>query len=455
MKTIRHLKGLIQCAEEWAGRYLPSGIYGRAALILFAPVVLIQLVVSVSFVQRLYEDVTVQMTGNVFGDISLLLDRHSHGQDLRHEAELLGIAVLERSSPSRDAWQLVDVSGRVVAKTLHDLFPNLLAVDLRTNPSRVVLAFETTRGLITLEIPRRRVTAANPHQLLVVIVVLSILLTLLANVILRGQLRPIQILATAARAVGKGETVDFHPAGAKEMRTAGATFLLLRERIDNYVEQRKLMLTGLSHDLRTPLTRLKLGLSMNEDTPENRDLIADLDGMQALIDSFLDFLRIEAAEKLSLVHPSELIDALVHHFSQSGVQKKTNQISSPIPMLTVKKSLLETGIRKLIENALRYGDTVAVSFEMHDDRIRFVVEDDGPGIPAEYRQLAMAPFSRLDKSRNQNDGSGVGLGLPIAKGVATMHGGVLLLSSSSDLGGLRAAIEMPTDQKRNNNNPGK
>ncbi|MFT5343777.1 MAG: two-component system osmolarity sensor histidine kinase EnvZ [Paracoccaceae bacterium] len=424
-------------------RVLPDSLYGRAALILIVPITAVQLVVSVSFVQRVYEDVTEQMTQNIVVEIDLLLDNYQHGDNLIHDANLLRIGTEVGNGPLVDRVSYFDISGATIVKTLRDGFPDLIAVDLMTNPRMVHLSLKAPPGVLQLSFPRRRVTAANRHQLLVLIFFTSVLVTFVAYLFLRNQLRPIRKLAQAAEAFGRGHHREYSPGGSSEVRSAGETFLNMRARIEQHREQRTMMLSGVSHDLRTPLTRLRLALALSDDSDDTRDMLTDLDEMERLIDSFLDFAGSEATEQAEPTNLTTMVQGIVEKATRSGAAVSIGALPTDAPVMVIRKFAIERALDNLVGNALRYGNRAVISLQVLKTKIRFTVEDDGPGIPPELHQEALKPFSRLDPSRNQNKGGGVGLGLPIALDVALSHGGNLFLEESAEFGGLCAVIELP------------
>ena len=424
-------------------RVLPVSLYGRAAFILIVPIFVVQFVVSISFVQRVYEGVTSQMTQNIVVEIDLLVDSYQNDENFTHNAELLRIGSEAGSEPFEDRVSFFDISGKSIIRTLRKQLPQLLAVDLVTNSRWVHLSLDTKPEVLNLSFPRKRVTAAKRHQLLVLIFFTTLLVTFVAYLFLRRQLRPIRKLAEAAEAFGRGHHREYRPGGSSEVRSAGETFLNMRARIEQHREQRTMMLSGVSHDLRTPLTRLRLALSMNADVDDNRDMIADLDEMELLINSFLDFAGSEITEQPEPTDLSNLVLGIVKKTTRSGARVSVGQLPAKPLVMVIRKFAIERALENLVGNALRYGNQAVISLEVFETMIRFSVQDDGPGIPPELHQEALKPFSRLDPSRNQNKGGGVGLGLPIALDIALSHGGMLLLEKSAEFGGLCAVIQLP------------
>jgi two-component system osmolarity sensor histidine kinase EnvZ len=432
---------------RWMKAYMPRSLYGRAALILLLPIITIQLVLSITFIQRLYEDVTEQMTQNVLIEVGYILRQIDEAPDLamaQAEAARLGTSlamsvVLPSDGPEEDSRRFLDLSGRLVIGTLRAGITGIRGIDLVTDDSQVSFLVDTAHGPALLEFPRRRVSASNPHQLLVMMVVVSVVMTIIAYLFLRNQLKPVKRLAAAAEAFGRGQSVPYWPSGATEVRSAGTAFLDMRHRIERQIEQRTLLLSGVSHDLRTPLTRLRLALSMLDQDDEVRAMQRDVTDMERMLDAFLDFTRGGALDDIETVSPREVAEAAVDRAIRGGADAQVHELKGegrmPLRPMAVGRAL-----DNLIGNAVRYGSRAEVSLYLTDRAARFVVEDDGPGIPPERRDEALRPFTRLDAARNQDRGTGVGLGLSIAADVARQHGGTLRLGSSERLGGLKAEL---------------
>ena len=288
---------------------------------------------------------------------------------------------------------------------------------------------------------RYRVTASNPHQLLVLMIFTSFLMTLIAYAFLRNQLRPMTRLAVAAEAFGKGRSVPYRPRGANEVRAAGRAFLDMRARIERQIEQRTLMLSGVSHDLRTPLTRLKLGLAMLDDEAEAAPLLRDVDDMERLLDAFLSFARGDAPEDPEATDPRGLVGQVVENARRAGqdvtlVAAEGQQGGTAM----LRPRAVTRALENLVGNAVRYGSRAEVRLVLTERSVRITVEDDGPGIAPDRRDEALRPFTRLDAARNQDRGGGVGLGLTIAADIARSHGGRLTLGRSEAMGGLKAEL---------------
>ncbi|MBM1557117.1 HAMP domain-containing protein [Sulfitobacter mediterraneus] len=433
----------------WLKRYMPRGIYGRAALILMLPVVFVQLVVTVVFAQRHFEGVTQQMTTAMMRELAMVMQVVEEAEDRRAiparvsaEVGLLDMdvqAVARDAIPDQSKMVWYDYSGRVLDRKLRAELPDYRAVDL-TQDNQVLLYLGSGKGPVRVGFDRRRVSASNPHQLFVYTLFFGVLMTFIASVYLRNQLRPIRRLARAAEAFGRGRHLPYTPAGAVEVRSAGAAFVDMRARIERQIEQRTLMLSGVSHDLRTPLTRMRLELSML-DEDEAAPLLQDVDDMQRMLDEFLNFAKGAGEGAPEAVAPHKMIADLVDDARRAG---RDVTLLPPegdgTGMVMLRAVAMRRAVDNLIANAVRYGARAEVSVMLSDKTLRIRVEDDGPGIPENRRAEATRAFTRLDPARNQDKGGGVGLGLAIATDIARAHGGVLRLGESSRMGGLRADI---------------
>lgn len=432
---------------QWLKRYMPRSLYGRAALILILPVITLQLGISVIFIQRHFERVTEQMTGSIALELQYVIDQVNAAPDLiaaqAVEADIatplaLGIVLPATPDPQAGGRRWYDLSGLVVERALFARLDSLEGVVLRGG-SRVEVWVETVHGVMSLDFARGRVSASNPHQLLVWMVVLGAFMTFISYLYLRNQLRPIKRLAAASTEYGRGRVVPYHPSGALEVRAAGNAFLDMRNRIDRQTQTRTMMLSGVSHDLRTPLTRLRLGLDMLEGE-DVAPLLRDVDDMQHLVDGFLDFARGDGQGESEMVDPIALARQVLENADRAGQPVHAGTLSGDGRNVSLRPMAIRRALENLIANALRYGSNAQLSVVVSPKAVVFCVEDDGPGIPAEQREDAVRPFTRLDPARNQDRGLGVGLGLAIVEDIARAHGGVLRLGDSGDLGGLKAEI---------------
>lgn len=441
----------------WLKHLMPRGLYGRAVLILLLPVFTLVLVVTVMFLQRHFDDVTRQMTRNVAGEVAFVRHSLEQGPDraaaletARWVAGNLGIGMEIPGGPVSDSRVFYDISGRIVMEELRAQLPGLRAVEL-ADLKQVRIGLDGPLGPYALTFSRGRVSASNPHQLLVLLGFTAALMTVIAGLFLRNQLRPIRRLAQAAEDYGRGRVTPYRPGGAIEIRSAGTAFLDMRNRLERLAEQRGMMLSGISHDLRTPLTRLQLSLSMlspdiEPDAEEIAAMRRDLDEMSRMINAFLAFARDAAqdaagAEEVALL---PFIQRIIDDAARAGQQIELVAPGlGPEDAATFRPDMLRRAVENLIGNAARYAGHTRIELAASPRAVRIIVEDDGPGIPEDRYEDALRPFSRLDPGRSRNRGEGAGLGLALAADTARMLGGQLRLGRSADLGGLRAEIAFP------------
>ncbi|WP_246002177.1 ATP-binding protein [Pacificibacter maritimus] len=431
---------------------MPRGLYGRAILILLVPIVVLQVVVLTAFSQRYFSDVTDQLMRGVRAEVSLYLDAIDHAPQAQVPMVIDALDVRlgfqstldqgQAQVKNRRAWY--DFSGVLITRILSDAFEGLEGVDLLTDMRAVSFSMQTDAGRLSVTVPRTRTSASNPHQLILMTLVTGVFMAFIAAIFLRNQLRPIRRLARAAEAFGRGRNEPYKLAGASEVRAAGAAFVNMRARIERHIEQRTLILSGVSHDLRTPLTRMKLSLSMMDADPaladDIKDLQNDLSEMERLLDEFLAFTRADALDELQKVDPVDVAHSAVERGLRAGGDVTFCAFDGPRISLSARPDALGRALDNLISNALRYGMAARVSVHVYERSVVFCVEDDGPGIAPEDREKALQPFERLDVARNQNRGSGVGLGLAITTDIARKHGGSLRLGVSEALGGLKCEL---------------
>lgn len=434
-------------------KVLPRSLFGRALTILLVPIVALQLLVGLVFFQRHYQRVTEQMTRNVAYELAYAVNEIDTSPDPAQTA----LVVTQLARPL-ELWltvdpgetlvpgvkrDFIDFTGGKVAETFEASLRRPLAIDL-SDPHSAVIRMQTRAGVMEASVPRDRLSVSNPHQLLVLMIVAAFLLTAVAVVFLRNQVRPIRALAEAAEAFGKGRSVPFRPSGAEEVRRAGAAFLSMRSRLERQIEQRTQMLSGVSHDLRTPLTRMKLTLALMDDTEEARDLLQDTDQMERMLGEFLAFARGDGLEETVPTDPFDLAESVADDARRTGTTVEiTTSGQATEALVPLRAGAVGRALTNLVGNAARHAQRVHLAVRLTDKWLTYVVEDDGPGIPEHERARALQPFTRLDAARPQAEGGHVGLGLSIAMDVARSHGGSLELGESAELGGLRATFRVP------------
>lgn len=431
-------------------RRLPTSLWGRALLIIVLPVALMQVAVTWAFFEAHWETVTARLSEGLAGDIAWAVESYQDDPtqetmaDLSDRAERsmeLSIALREGARlPTRPRPAFFAALDRSMERALADRLDEPFWFDTTRYPAYVEVQVAVEGGVMRIFAPRERAFATRGHIFVLWLGGATILLTAVAILFVRNQVRAIERLADAAEAFGKGETPAFKPHGAREVRRAARAFLDMRERIQRHIDQRTALLASVSHDLRTPLTRLKLELAMAEPTAQTRAMAADLAEMEHMIDEYLAFARGQAGEAPEAVDLLALCETAAADARRQGAEA-TVRVR---PGLTVqaRPTGLKRALANLVDNAAAHGKTVRISARALPSRsIEIAVEDDGPGIPPERYEEAFSPFSRLDESRNQNR-KGVGLGLAIVRDVARGHGGDVVLGRS-ELGGLRAAIRLP------------
>ncbi len=433
-------------------RVLPRGLFGRSLIIIVTPIVLLQGIMTYVFFERDLRETTRRMAVDVAADVAFLIAledgsksplrehlRATAQKQLRYRVTFLpGARVTPRAlkKPSTIDEVLEEVITQQIGERRHHRLGNV--------GSDLLLDVEVRDGALRLQIPRERVTVSKPDIFILWMVGSSLLLTSIATVFLRNQVRPIERLARAAEAFGVGRSVpDFKAYGAIEVRRAARAFIEMRERIERHVQQRTEMLAGVSHDLKTPLTRIKLQLAMMEDSEDTDALRTDIYEMEHMLDEYLDFARGEGGESPVASNLGHLLRQAADAAASArpgGADRVTVDAFEDI-VVAVKRNALKRCIINLIDNALKHGKLVHAHLDRADGFAGLNIDDDGPGIPEARREEAFRAFHRLDEGRNLQTG-GVGLGLAIARGIARAHGGDLVLSDSP-MGGLRATIRLP------------
>lgn len=449
------MRALIKPLRRQLKRYLPKSLFGRALLIVLVPILILQGVAAGLFVQRHYDRITGQMASAVAHELNYTINRIEEAESteaaraaLAEAADQLNMEMgLDEGATveTRLLRNFYDVTGGIIHETFKAEVRRPMALDLVSFRKYADARIVTTRGALRVLVPRGRLNPSNPHQLLIWTTLTAVLVALAAAFFLRNQLRPIGELARAAAAFGRGQTVPFRPSGAVEVRSAGSAFVNMRARIERQIEQRTRMLSGVSHDLRTPLTRMKLALAVAEDTPEMREIARDVDEMEHMLAAFLDFARGEGGEPSEPVDPVALAEEIVDDARRRGVELALyTQLETPDDRLVeIRRGAIKRCLTNLVENAALWGASVSLATRLTRHFLEFEIEDDGPGIPEDKRETVLKPFTRLDEARGQNIASGVGLGLSIAQDIARSHGGALTLDDSPRLGGLRATISLP------------
>lgn len=434
----------------WFKAWLPKGLYARALLIIIAPMVILQSVVAFVFMERHWNLVTRNLSAAVVGDIAALVEISRLYPQEPDNVRLKKIAQ-ERLGLTLDFLPISEMPPPG-PKPFFSLLDQALSVELRKQIGRpfwidtvgrsnlVEIRIQLDRSVLRVFARRSAAYASNSEIFLLWMVGTSLVLLAVAIGFLRNQIRPILRLADAAESFGKGREVpDFRPRGAREVRRAAQAFVEMKTRIERSIEQRTAMLAGVSHDLRTILTRFKLELALLGDSPEVEAMKKDVDEMGRMLEAYLAFARGDTGEQAAPTDMSEFLDELKADAERNG--HRTNVTFHGYPIVTVKPAAFKRCLGNLVSNAARYADTIEITGHRDHRYLTVTVDDDGPGIPANMREEVFKPFLRLDDARNQDEG-GTGLGLAIARDIARSHGGDISLGDSP-LGGLRAKVRVP------------
>ncbi len=429
----------------------PKGLFGRSLLIIALPVALMQIIVLWMFFDSQWETVTRRLSEGVAGDVAMIVaqaEAKADNDDFAKLAQLaqekMGLSVVLQSQgslPTNLRASVFSVLDRTLREALEAKLQNPFWFDTTRYPAYVDIRVQSDAGVLRFIAPRDKVFSTTGHIFVFWLLVATFLQTTIAIIFIRNQVRPIQRLAIAAEHFGKGqENTGYSPSGAREVRQAGAAFLQMKDRIERFVNQRTEMLAGVSHDLRTPLTRLKLQLAMLEQDGDIKNAQQDLRDMERMLDGYLSFARSGSQEDSVTVDMNDLVQTCVDKAKRGGADIEIMQDGGMA--VFGRKDALGRCLSNLIDNAVRYGGKVFITTQITDNGVEVMIEDNGPGIEQSRHEAAFMPFNRLDPARNANT-DGVGLGLSIARDIARAHGGDIILGRSS-YGGLSVCLTIPS-----------
>lgn len=438
-------------------RMLPRTLLARSLLILVIPILLIQVISAFVFFDRHWSKMTSRLAYAVAGEVAVIaraIEEEGSPETIRkvtgYVAQNLGLlvsfepnAALDKSGmkPQHQVWE------NYVSRTLyHELRqqinrPTLITADFEEKWVEIYMQLEN--GILTVALPQRRLFSSSGYIFLIWMFSVSFLLLVIAILFMRNQIRPIRRLAVAAEWFGRGrDAANFKLEGAFEVRQAGQAFIDMQRRIKRQIEQRASMLAGVSHDLRTPLTRMKLQLEMMEDHPDAAAMKGDIAEMERMIEGYLDFVRGEGNEQATTVSVDDLLQQIAEQ-----VQKEFKNVMIEVQAESIAMRLrimaMQRAITNLVRNAARYGDHITMkAFVGENERMFISIEDNGPGLDEAEFEEVFKPFYRVDNSRNLDTG-GVGLGLSIAMDIVHAHGGHIWLEKSRESGGLQVNIRLP------------
>ena len=432
---------------------MPKGLYARALIIIIAPIVVLEGVIAFVFMERHWQNVTRRLSETTARDIAALIDIYDGSPATKYDDIIriardrlnLSMQIMPPGDlPEARQKPFFDLLDRALSREISRHVQRPFWIDTVGQSRHVEIRVQHSDSILRFLAVRTQTYASNSHIFLLWMVGSSVILLTVAILFLRNQIRPILRLAEAADDFGKGRAIadDLEPRGAREVRQAAAAFLEMRDRIRQHVDQRTTMLAGVSHDLRTVLTRFKLELAFMGETPEVQSLKSDVDEMQHMLEDYLAFARGDGGEEAKLTNLTELLEE-IHEEAQvygTAIELKFRKRRGDV-ILPLKRQAFKRAITNLVSNAVRYGDQIVIRVATEGQWLRIEVDDNGPGIPASERANVFKPFYRIDRSRNQDDGNS-GLGLAIARDIAKSHGGDITLGESS-MGGLRAIISVP------------
>ena len=423
---------------------LPRSLFGRSLIILVTPLILVQVVLGYIFFDRHTETVLRLLSSTISGDIQLVVEMVEEGQnfprikELAHRNLALDLSLyahghLLKKGLHKSNWLYGFMEEALQERLTRPYF-------LRMSQDNIYLDVEIRQGVLHFETSRKRLFSRTTPMVLIWTTASAILLFIVASLFMRNQIRPLRRLGDAAERFGKGQDAgDYRPEGATEVRKAGFSFNMMRDRIRRQLHERTEILAGVSHDLRTPLARMKLQLAMMPNSADIASLKDDVDQMHKMLEGYLDFARGAGEEIPQNIHLLTCFQALIHQFRNSSLKLKLE--CSPSLRVHVKEQMFKRCITNLLANAQKYATHAWIEAQVKGRFLEITLDDDGPGIPEQERETVFRPFYRLEGSRNSETG-GVGLGLSIARDVIRNHGGQIRLGASPH-GGLRVHIRLP------------
>ena len=431
-------------------RFLPRTLFGRSLLIIVTPLILLQVVAAWIFYDRHWETITRRLAVGVSGEIALVIEHRRKYPQPENERWVFAAAgsnfqmrmTFQKGSILPNAPPLVGsgILDRLLFNALVERVRRPFHMDTGSRGRDVFIRVQLTDGVLDVLVPRERLFSSTTYIFVMWMVGTSMVLFAVATVFMRNQVRPIRRLAAAVDSFGKGREVpDFKPEGAAEVRSAAAAFEVMRERVQRAIGQRTEMLAGVSHDLRTPLTRMKLQLAMLADSKAIQELKYDVSEMEKMVEGYLGFARGENAEPVASTDLKALLDEVVTGARREGAAIDLDSESGIT--VDLRPNAFKRCVNNLVTNAMLHADHVAIRARRAADAIEITIDDDGPGIPEEEREAVFKPFYRLDGSRNPETG-GTGLGLTIARDIMHGHGGDIILNDAPG-GGLRALLKLP------------
>ena len=428
-------------------KFLPKRLFYRALIIVAAPIVLLQLIISVVFFDSIWIKANKGMTKSLVSEVKTLFETYRSG-DTKNVIFLTNLYKKNfdfvinikkgENLPATKSDRRFSPMDRSLRRELKPVFGNNYWFDTVTYLDLVDLRIRTNNEIIQIFFPKSKIAPSSVRVFVLWITLPSFILILIAILFLRNQTRPILKLSKAAERFGRGERVDdLSPSGASEIRKATIEFDKMMKRINKHLNQRSEMLSGISHDLRTPLTRLKLQLAMTDKKDNAKKMAADIDEMEKMLNDYLQYAKSQSEEDYVEINISNLVEDILGNFDHSKFEfKKNGNIK-----IFGRKNLLRRSLSNIVENGLSYGDKIFVEIKKSVGNAIITIEDNGPGLPKKEYENVFKPFYRVDKSRSLNR-SGVGLGLSISLDIVKSHGGNIVLSESEH-NGLAVKVSLP------------
>jgi len=430
-------------------QFLPRGLLARSLLIIVVPLVLLQVVSGVIFYDRHWSNVSRHRATALAGDISMVLELIKENPASNNQPEIFELArrtldlIFDYEVGTILPNTHFEPAGNLevtLSRSLREIVQRPFLIDTGSQRDRVLIEVQLPAGVLTVSANEERLISSTTKIFIFWMIGTSLILFAVATLFMRNQVSPIRRLATAAENFGKGrDTPNFKPSGATEVRQAANAFMAMRNRLERQIQQRTDMLSGVSHDLRTPLTRMKLQLAMLNRNTEIDELNSDVAAMEGMIEGYLNFARGEGTEERQLIDAGALLEEVAHDARRNGANI-TVHIEEAVE-LPLARAAIRRCLTNLAYNAARHAEKIEMCLCRNGSVLEIMVDDDGPGIPEDMREDVFRPFFRLDESRNMETG-GTGLGLSIAQDIVHGHGGEISLRESP-AGGLRVLIRIP------------
>ena len=430
-------------------KILPKRLFYRSLIIVATPIILLQIIITIVFFDSLWIKANKGMTRSLVGEVETLFDVYRTQQDQKQRESLIAIynknfsltVSLKENEilPKVKTERWYSPMDRSLRRELKSVFGESYWFDTTTYKEKVDLRIKYKNGTLQISFPKEKIAPSSVRIFALWITLPGFLLIFIAIVFLKNQPRPLVNLAKAAEKFGKGEFIkEFRPSGAQEIRQASYEFDKMRKRITVHLNQRSEMLSGISHDLRTPLTRLKLQLALIKQQDLAKKMSDDIEEMERMLNEYLEFSRNQKSEDTEIINMENMFKKIIEKYDSKNINLSIDQNIQ----INARPNALKRCFTNLIDNANSYGKKIEVSVEKSLQNITIYIDDDGPGVPENEYKNIMKPFYRIDKSRGQNK-SGVGLGLSITNDIVRSHGGSVFFERSP-LNGLRVKITLPS-----------